>query len=266
MRSGNNAAIIATTMGRAGDPPKPRPNGFNDPAISCFGRRSTGFLRAVTGSGGAAAFCVNLHNKAHVTLSSESSIMANPTGESNFKEYDYDVANLPQEVLQAIGLVTAYYAQIEGIVELAIGGCAGLEIEYGLAITTHMNAPLRDHVLRAAAQIRIDDLDDLDELDRLLDQIKIAGSKRNLYVHGSWCRDPDTCDVFIKTIEARGEVDAALIQVSVDKIKTDAIFIYDTGINLMKFLMARRLFPTIPPSKRARAHKSKAAREKRKKG
>jgi hypothetical protein len=33
MRSGNNAAIVAPIMGRAADPPKPRPNGFNDQAI-----------------------------------------------------------------------------------------------------------------------------------------------------------------------------------------------------------------------------------------
>jgi hypothetical protein len=33
MRSGNNAAIVARIMGRAGNPPKPRPSDCNDQAI-----------------------------------------------------------------------------------------------------------------------------------------------------------------------------------------------------------------------------------------
>jgi hypothetical protein len=33
MRSGNNAAIVARIMGRAADPPKPRPSDCNDQAI-----------------------------------------------------------------------------------------------------------------------------------------------------------------------------------------------------------------------------------------
>jgi hypothetical protein len=33
MRTGNNDAIVTTIMGRAGNPPKPRPSDFNDQAI-----------------------------------------------------------------------------------------------------------------------------------------------------------------------------------------------------------------------------------------
>jgi hypothetical protein len=33
MRTGNNAAIVAPILGRAGDPPKPRTSDFNDQAI-----------------------------------------------------------------------------------------------------------------------------------------------------------------------------------------------------------------------------------------
>ncbi len=181
------------------------------------------------------------------------------------KEYDFNPHNLPQDILQAIGLVTTCFAQTQYVVELGIGGCTGVEIEYSIAITTHMNAPLRDHVLRAVAQIRIDNLDDLDELDRLLDQIKIAGNKRNLYAHNKLGRDPDTGNFFAQIIEARGEVDGELVPISADKIKADALFIYQAGMDLMIFLGGRNLLPTIPPSKRPRAHKSKAARKKRRK-
>ena len=107
---------------------------------------------------------------------------------ATFKTYDFDPRNLPQEMLTAIGLVAACSAQTENIMEQGIGGCIGTDFEYGFAITTHMNAPLRDHVLRAVAEIRIDNLDDLDELDRLLDEINKASTKRNAYMHHTWCR------------------------------------------------------------------------------
>jgi hypothetical protein len=50
MRTGNNAAIVVPIMGRAGDPPKPRPSNFNDQAIfialaagpPCFPAQSLG--------------------------------------------------------------------------------------------------------------------------------------------------------------------------------------------------------------------------------
>jgi hypothetical protein len=61
-----------------------------------------------------------------------------------FKEYDFDPNNLPREILEAIGLVAACSAQTESVVEMGIGGCAGLEADYSVAITTHMNAPLRE--------------------------------------------------------------------------------------------------------------------------
>ena len=124
--------------------------------------------------------------------------------------YDYDPRNLPQDILAAIGLVTACSAQTENMVEMGIGGCLGIEVDYNVAVTTHMNAPLRDNVLRAAAEIRIDDLDALDELDHLLDEINKAFVKRNAYVHHQWCRHPETGEVFTTRIEARGSVDAEL--------------------------------------------------------
>jgi hypothetical protein len=180
-----------------------------------------------------------------------------------YKEYDFDPRNLPQDVLAAIGLVTACSAQTEHVVEMGIGGCAELDVEYSAAITTHMNAPLRDHVLRAVAQIRIENIDDLDELDRLLDKVNVAFSKRNDYVHHSWCRDPDTGKIFTNITVARGEVDAELIPMSVNQIKADAVLIYQAGMDLMSFLIARGLLPPFPARKRPRAHKSKAARKKR---
>jgi hypothetical protein len=182
-----------------------------------------------------------------------------------FKEYDFDPRNLPQRVLAAIGLVTAASAQTEHVVEMGIGGCLGITVEYSAAVTTHMAAPLRDHVLRAAAEIRIDNLDDLDELDQLLDEINEAFAKRNAYVHHSWCRDPRTGAVYTVKTVARGRVESDLIPMTVNQIKQDAAFIHLAGMNLMAFLGERNLLPPFPTELRPRGHKSKAARKKRRK-
>lgn len=73
MRSGGNAAIIATIKGRAGDPPNSRPATLmtkqlftqllllRPPLHQVLPRRHSK-------SGGAAAFCVNFRQKAHVKL------------------------------------------------------------------------------------------------------------------------------------------------------------------------------------------------------
>jgi hypothetical protein len=180
------------------------------------------------------------------------------------KEYDFDPHNLPQDVLEAIGLALACAAQTESIIEMAIAGCLGIEVDYGIAVTTHMSSPLRDNVLRAAAEIRLDNLDALDELDRILDRIKCdVLPKRNAIAHHTWCRDPETGEVFTVKQTARGSVGSDLIPMSVNKIKADAALIYQAGMDLMSFLGTHHILPPFPPQPRPRAHKTKAARKKR---
>lgn len=181
------------------------------------------------------------------------------------KEYDFDPRNLPQEALAAIGLAVASSAQTESMIEMAIAGCAGVDIEYGGAITTHMAAPLRFSVLRSVAEIRINDLDDLDELDCLLDNCKDAFDARNGIAHHTWCQDPDSHDLFTVKQTARARYEMDLIPMTVDQVKLDAAFIYWAGMDLMTFLQRTGLLPSFPPPGRTRAHKSKAARKTRRK-
>jgi hypothetical protein len=181
------------------------------------------------------------------------------------KVYDYDPHSLPPDVLQAIGLIAACSAQNEYIIKQGIGGCLGVDIEYTDAVTTHMSSPHRDDVLRAVAEIKIDSLDDLDALDILLDTIKEGFTKRNGYIHHSWCRDPQTNKCFTAQITARGRVEVELVPVAVEEIIKDADFIYDAGMALYAFLAEHGLLPPIPPKARPRAHKSKAARKARRK-
>lgn len=180
-----------------------------------------------------------------------------------FKEYNFDPHNLPQELLAAIGLMTAISAQTEDCVEAAVAGCIGTDFEYGKAITTHMAAPLRDSVLRSVAEIRIDDLDALDELDRILDAVNESFLKRNAIVHHAWCIDLETGEVFTHKETSRARYESDLIPMSVDQVKADAELVYKAGMDLYSFLMTHKLLPSIPTTPRPRGHKSKAARKKR---
>src|SRR5665213_2401668 len=135
--------------------------------------------------------------------------------------YDYDPRNLPQEAQAAIGLSVACAAQTEHCVEMAIGGCLGLDAVQTGAVTTHMPMPLRFHVLKAAAEIRIDDLDDLDLLDEILAEIDAAMQRRNDVSHNSWCMHPTTGKIFTKKTTARGSLDTELIAMDIPTIKKD---------------------------------------------
>ena len=180
-------------------------------------------------------------------------------------EYDFDPRNLPKDLLAAIGLMTTSAAQTESIVEMAIHCFLDIDLEYGQAVTTHMAMPLRFSTLRASAEIRIDDLDTLDELDDVIANIEEAFIKRNAIVHHTWCRDSDTGKCFTVKTNARTRVETDLLEMEVDKIEDDALFVYEAGMKLMTFLMAHEFRQKLPPLDRFRSHKSKAARKKRRK-
>ncbi len=177
--------------------------------------------------------------------------------------YEFDPRKLPEDLLAAIGLVSTCSAQTESVVESGISGCLEIDFEFGAAVTTHMNAPQRDNVLRAVAEIRIDNLDDLHKLDRLLDEINVAFAKRNAYLHRSWCQHPTKREVYTVKTSARGRVETDLVAMDLNEIRSDAQFIYEAGMNLQTFLIERNLLPKRPPAFRNRFHKSKVERKKR---
>ena len=156
----------------------------------------------------------------------------------------------------------AWYFQCHFVGDPVQPGCLGVDAEYGAAVTTHMSAPLRFSVLKSVAEIRIDDLDILDELDEQLVELETAFNKRNDLVHNQWARNPDTGDVFTVKEKARTRYEMDLIPMSIDGVKSDALFIYQTGMNFMTFLMTNGLLPPVP-SGHPRSHKSKAVRKKR---
>lgn len=186
-----------------------------------------------------------------------------PDGSLTMKEYEWNPYELPEKLRAAIGLAIACYAQTESMMQEAIAGCAGLDFEYGGAVTTHMTMPLRLSVLRSVAEIRIDNLDDLDELDRLLSLMEDAATKRNALAHNKWCFDPESKDTFFLRESARGSFKVDLVPMGADQVESDARFIYETGMKLMAFLSDRGLLAGFPHEPRQRGHKSRAARKAR---
>lgn len=180
-----------------------------------------------------------------------------------FTVYDFDPRSLPQELLAAIGLMTACAAQTESVVEMAIQGFLGIDFEYGMAVTTHMAMPLRFSALKASGEIRIDDLDALDALDEIVSDLEKAFALRNAVVHHTWCIDPKTGDLFTVRSSARTSVKSELIPMTVENVKRDSLFVYEVGMRLMEFIRDLGLLPPEPPADRYRWHKTASARKKR---
>ncbi len=178
------------------------------------------------------------------------------------KVYDFEPRNLPKEILESIGLIVANAAQTENITKQAIAGCLGIDMEYGGALTTHMTAPLRFDVLKAVAEIKLDEVDDLDELDALLENCKAGFAERNRIAHCSWCRDPSDNLTFIIEESARETYAMKMTAIDAGKLKQEADYIYWAGLDLYEFLSRNDLLPDYPPSDRQRDHKSKATRKK----
>jgi hypothetical protein len=181
---------------------------------------------------------------------------------SSIPVHDFDPRNLPPELLAAIGLAIASAAQTETVIDAAIAGCAGVDAEYGAAIATHMAMPLKLSVLRSVAEIRIDDLDALDELDNHLDRVEAAFKKRNDIAHHQWYRDNRTGEPHTVKQTARARLNVDLVPMTIDQVKSDALLVYQAGMDLMTFLMLQNLLPAMPSGK-PRGHKSRSARKQR---
>ena len=180
------------------------------------------------------------------------------------EKLDFEPANLPQDYLAAIGLMSAAASHTDSIIEMAIAGMLGLDGEQGWAVTAHMSAPLRTSVLRSAAEIALTDERALNELDVHIQAIKKATENRNAMVHGSWCyRESDNAVLLVQQ-EARTHVSVTSRPVTVAEIKHKALALHEVGLNLMRFLLAVDKLPALPRD-RARGVNTPSARKARRK-
>jgi hypothetical protein len=157
--------------------------------------------------------------------------------------YDFDPHNLPPELLRAIGLVVAASAQTESIVQQFIGCLLGIDQAETIALTAHIPHPLKDHIARALIELNAANAAVVDDVDDLLDAIKAAFEKRNVVVHNSLARNPETGEVLSLRESAHGSLQVSLTPIRFEEVEKDAALIYKVGIDLMGFMMDRGLEP-----------------------
>lgn len=157
--------------------------------------------------------------------------------------YDFDPRNLPPEYLQAVGLVAMASAQTESVMQDFIGVLLGIDNIETLALTTHMAAPLKDHIARALIELNGSTYAAVDDVDDLLDAIDQTLGKRNAIVHNSLIMHPHTGEILSHRLKARGALQLELRPISVKEIKEDAALIYEAGETLMKFMILHGLAP-----------------------
>lgn len=157
--------------------------------------------------------------------------------------YDFDPNNLPAEFLQAIGLVTAAAAQTEDVLQKFIGGLLQIDSIEVIALTAQMSALLKDQIARSLIELNATSAAMIDHVDDLLDAIADATARRNVWVHTSYARHPDTGEVYSIDFKARGSLKVSKHPVTTEKIKEDAAAIYKAGMRLMAFMSAFDMHP-----------------------
>lgn len=157
--------------------------------------------------------------------------------------YDFDPRNVPNEILRAIGLVTAAAAQTERILQTFIGALLKIDNIQAAALCAHMSFPLKETVIRTLAELEAPTMQEVDIIDTLLDDVKDALDKRNIVVHNSLAIHPHDGHVYSYRTRARGSFQLELKAITADEIEEDAATIYEVGMEIMRFMILRGIAP-----------------------
>jgi hypothetical protein len=171
--------------------------------------------------------------------------MGDPDKPDGMLIYDFDPNNLPAEYLQAIGLVVAASSQTEAVLQDFIGALLGIDNIDAIALTAHMAAPLKDHVVRVLAELKSPYACDVDEIDDLMDAVNDALGTRNTIVHNAFAIHPKTGQILSYRIKARGTLQSDLTPVTVEEIRENARAIHEAGLNIVSFMLSRGLSPIL---------------------
>ena len=176
--------------------------------------------------------------------------------------YDFNPNNLPEEYLRAIGLITAASAQTEAILQEFMGALLKIDNIQNIALTTHMSIPLMIDIIKTLAEIEAPNINEIDKIDELIETAKEAIDKRNTVAHNALVTHPDTGEVLVHRLSARGSVKLELRAITVSEIEKDAAAIYEAGVAITDFMITRGLDPITrtkplnPPVKRGKKARS----------
>ena len=173
---------------------------------------------------------------------------------------DFTPANIPPEYLKAIGELVVASAFLDAQIQAAIHGLARMDTEYGTALTIHMTGPNRLSALESVAEITLEDMNKLLELEDLIEEARVSSSRRAGYVHASWCRNPDTNEVYAVREAARTGLEIKISKPRVTDIVREARTTSELGLRVFLFVHEVGMLPAIP-SPRPRGHKVKRKRK-----
>ncbi|MCM2343490.1 MAG: hypothetical protein NDJ24_02925 [Alphaproteobacteria bacterium] len=183
---------------------------------------------------------------------------------TQFVVYDFDPHNLPPEYLRAIGLVVASSAQTEHVLQDFIGALLGIDNIQTVALTSQMSFPLKNDIIGALAELDAPNINELDKIDDLLEAASKAMDKRNIVAHNNFMRNPDTGQVYSHRLRAKGSIKLDLKPISVVEIQQIAEEIYKAGMDIMSFMISRKLESRVRTAPmRETINRGKRAREER---
>jgi hypothetical protein len=157
--------------------------------------------------------------------------------------YDFNPNNIPDEYLQAIGLVIASSSQTEEIMGHFLGALLTVDEVETVALHTHMSMPMKTDIIKAILELNAPSASAVDDVDDLLDRICAAVERRNEVAHNKFAIHPQTGEIFSLRIKARGSLQSELKPVTADDLRSVASEIYHAGLALQDYMTQNGLSP-----------------------
>lgn len=163
--------------------------------------------------------------------------------------YDFDFApsKLPSEFLQAIGLMSVSWENLEHSISQAIGGLLNTDPAMTTAVTIHLSMPQKLDQLKALSEIRFGKSSaEHKKICGFIARIKASQPKRNSVVHNNWCIEKKSQKVICVGFSARGEMKVKFSAPTADQVKEDAKEVHALSLEIFMYLASNSLLPKIP--------------------
>ena len=147
------------------------------------------------------------------------------------------------EHLKAIGMVTIEWSMLEYMMERTIWTLANVHPSKGACFTTKLSTRPAISVLKSlAGEYFGKDSDNHKKLIKLANDIGLRADERNSIAHAKWFLSDITDDTIGKTnISANNSLNPDTKHLSPEDIKSIAIKIYETGLDVIYFLQTSGL-------------------------
>jgi hypothetical protein len=144
---------------------------------------------------------------------------------------------IPKPFLAAIGQVCVHFANLESIVDLAIGKLASFQDgdARGAIVTAHMSWPQKIDVMQALVDLLLPEFPHLSKFETVVPLLKVAQKGRNRIIHGQWgCEDGKVQKL---RLTARGKLAFSIDEITLKEILAISNDIGEAGLALLKAVL-----------------------------